>query len=927
MSGSQRQAHNAPPARSLIARLLGGALPAIAMVVALLHASLAFATTTGALKGVTSDLTGLPIPGVTVTLSGVGMIGGSQERVSDANGAFNFVQLLPGEYELTAAKTGFKAVTLKGIQISVNRTMVQNITLPEESSDVEVVEVVRQKTIDVEDTTIGEVLTKDYLQNIPTGRDYQSAVTMAAGVIGYGNPNMAGAGTNENTYMLDGANITDPVTGTFSVNFNYDAIQQIEVVLGGYMPEYGVSLGGIINLVTESGTNNLEFLSSFFYLNGNWGPRIDGRFTADGFELAPSAFDQSYRIITVSGKVSGPVVRDKAWFIVSYEHARSLIQNIGIDVPRDYDAHYVLAKLTVQPSSEHRFTTFIQLDPTVIDNTDQTTQTVRPEAQGRQAQGGVVTQARWQWFLTPDANLDTAFVFQKSFIEVGSVPCTHNRNLGYHPCEPGELENNTDWTTPGRLGSFGAYDSVTYPYFTFDDRFRYQASTKLNIVSIDAGAFGTHDIGAGVEVNQTVWDTIQGYTGNVYYVDLNLLPYDPQTLVNWYAVETTGPIKYRTTGSQWSTYIQDAWKVVPNLTLKGGARFDRSIQRNDLGEPVVEGMLLAPRAYFSWDPFGDQKSKVSGGYGRFNDSSNLGVASFVSGASYGFKLVYGEINGEYTSNNQALAFDVPRGNDNVANENLLMPRVDELLLIVERELIPDVAIRNNLVYKMTRYLFEYDELNVIYDEDGSAIIGSRFSDPFNTISRLRTPQLARRNYIQYDLTLDKLQAKRWSARLTWTYANSLGTSQSSLSGSFANDPQSQYNYGPQFTDRNHVVKAFGYWQLPTEPWDQTIGFLVTYYSGAPLERFYYSEKDFGYSLRIFDRGIYTRWPGLWEASVKFNQDIDVRRGTLQLQLDLLNMFNFQTPDSFWATFYSNNRMLIASRQDPLQIQLGVRYEF
>jgi hypothetical protein len=39
------------------------------------------------------------------------------------------------------------------------------------------------------------------------------------------------------------------------------------------------------------------------------------------------------------------------------------------------------------------------------------------------------------------------------------------------------------------------------------------------------------------------------------------------------------------------------------------------------------------------------------------------------------------------------------------------------------------------------------------------------------------------------------------------------------------------------------------------------------------------------------------------------------------------MFNFQTPDSFWATFYSNNRMLIASRQDPLQIQLGVRYEF
>ncbi len=248
------------------------------------------------------------------------------------------------------------------------------------------------------------------LQKIPAGRDYQSAVQRAAGVIGYGNPNMSGGAYNENTYMLDGANITDPVTGTFSVNFNYDAIQQIEIVLGGYMPEYGVSLGGVVNLVTETGTNNLQFQTSIYYLNGNWAPKLDARYTADGYELAPSSFDSSFQTVNVTGKVSGPVVRDRAWFIVSYEHARSLIANVGIDVPRDYDAHYVLAKLTLQPSSEHRITTFLQLDPTVIDNIDQTSQTVKPEAQGRQAQGGYVSQVRWQWFLSPNANIDTAVV-------------------------------------------------------------------------------------------------------------------------------------------------------------------------------------------------------------------------------------------------------------------------------------------------------------------------------------------------------------------------------------------------------------------------------------------------------------------------------------------------------------------------------------
>ncbi len=501
----------APPARFM--SLLRTVLPAVAMVIALLHASAAWSMTTGALKGVVSDLDGLPVPGVEITLTGDTLIGGAQVRSTDGSGAFNFVQLPPGAYKLTLVKAGFKSVTLQGIGVNVNRTSIQNVTLAPMDSDIEVVTVTTRKTIDVEDTTRGEVLTKDMLQKIPAGRDYQSAVQMAAGVIGYGNPNMSGGAYNENTYMLDGANITDPVTGTFSVNFNYDAIQQIEIVLGG-----------VVNLVTETGTNNLQFQTSIYYLNGNWAPKLDARYTADGYELAPSSFDSSFQTVNVTGKVSGPVVRDRAWFIVSYEHARSLIANVGIDVPRDYDAHYVLAKLTVQPSSEHRITTFLQLDPTVIDNIDQTSQTVKPEAQGRQAQGGYVSQVRWQWFLSPNANIDTAVVTQKSYIEVGSVPCTHNYGLGYHPCEPGEADNYVDWETPGRLGAFGAFDSVTYPYFNFDDRFRYQASSKLSIVSIDAGKFGTHDFGAGVEANQTVWDTIQGYTGNVYYYDLNLLP-------------------------------------------------------------------------------------------------------------------------------------------------------------------------------------------------------------------------------------------------------------------------------------------------------------------------------------------------------------------------------------------------------------------
>ena len=908
----------------------------LGFLVALLIAMPAFALTTGDLRGtVTDEEDGLPIPGVSITLTGDTLIGGAQEKTTDANGTFQFTQLPPGSYQLTATKGGFQSVTVTGLSVDVNRTTIQNVALPVAGGEEIVVEG-SKNPVDVEDTTRGEVLTKEFLQRIPVGRSYQSAVQMAAGVTGGANPNMGGSSFNENTYMLDGANITDPVTGTFSLNFNYDALQQIEVLLGGYEPEYGVSLGGVINLVTETGTNNLQFDTSVFYNNGDWRPRMDARYTADGYQLAPTGFDTTFQLLRVSAKVSGPIIRDRAWFIVSYQHSRSLIANTGIPQPRDFDGHYVLGKLTIQPSSEHRFTTFLQLDPTAIDNTNQSTIFQKPEAQGRQAQGGFVTQARWQWFLSPDANLDTQVVVQKTFIEVNAVPCTHNRDLGYHPCKADEEEGFIDWETPGRLGLFGAYDSVNYGYFYFDDRLRYQATSKLSVLSWNDPWGGSHDFKVGTEAIQTVWDQVQGYSGNTLYYDLNEIAFDPETFKNYYWLEITGPIKFRTTGSQWNFFVQDAYKPIPNLTLKYGVRFDNTVMRNDIGEPVVSGSLWGPRAYAAWDPFGDQKTKIAGGYGRFNDTGRLSVASFTSVNSYGSKLFLGEFFGGQLNetgggfvNSQNLMYDwAPRENLNSAHDTIRMPRVDEVILTVEREVLEDIKVGTFLSGKFTRFSFEYDETNIIYDEDGSAIIGARDGNQLINRFRLRTPALAMRDYFQGDFYIDKVLSRRWFGRVTYSYISSLGTSSTALSGSFSNDPQTQYNYGRfAATDIRHQVKGYAAWQLPTDPWEQTLGMTLTYLSGNPLERLYYNDEDFGYSLRIRDRGIYYRFPPNWFINFKFTQDLDVRKGTVQLDLEVQNILNNRAPYNFSSVFYTQNRLLTTTRQDPIRIQLGLRYQF
>ena len=259
------------------------------------------------------------------------------------------------------------------------------------------------------------------------------------------------------------------------------------------------------------------------------------------------------------------------------------------------------------------------------------------------------------------------------------------------------------------------------------------------------------------------------------------------------------------------------------------------------------------------------------------------------------------------------------------------PSVDELILTLEREVIKDLALTSSMSGKFTRNGLEFDDQNLIYDSDGSAIIGSRYADEFNSYFRLRSPVLAKRDFLQWDMGFRKVQARRWQASGTYTYIRSVGSSPNALSGSFAIDPQTQYNYGRMVqTDIAHSIKGYWSWDLPTDPWKQSIGGTIVYESGLPLERFYFADNPYpsgSYSQRIRPRGVYTRFPGWWEVSLKFVQDFDVRKGTLKIDVEFANVFNNRAPQNFYATFYTENRLFTSYRQDPFRFQIGLRYQF
>jgi len=880
--------------------------------------------TSGTVKGVTIDEGGLPIPTVTIIVTSENLMGSRQTK-TDANGRFYLAELPPGTYTLTAEKAGFAKKAFPKLAVNVGRNTILTIELPlQQAGEEMIIEEVRP-TIDTESATRGSVLTKEFLDRIPAGRSYQQAVQMAAGVTGGANANIGGASYNENTYMLDGVNITDPVTGTFSLNFNFDAIEQIEVLTSAFDPEYGYNLGGSINVVTRAGGNTLQANTGLYYTNGNWAPKLDARYAADGFPLAPTDFDTQYEVLRAGSTISGPIVRDKIWYIASYQYSRSLISSVGVDIPRDFDGHYVFTKLTAQPTAEHRFTLLAQTDPSTIDNVYQS-RFVKPEAQARQAQGGFLTSLNWDWFISPEMFLETKTLLQKSFIEQSAVPCTHDQDLGYHPCEPTELDNNIDFVTPARDGLYNAFSRDNAGFFLFDDRWRASVESKFSVLQLEFA--GTHDIKVGLGADTTAWTQSYGYAANAYFVDLNAITYDPDTLANYYWIETTGPYEYTATANHWGAFLQDVYKPIDNLTFRYGTRYDQSTLRNDVGDEIIDVGLWGPRFSVIWDPWANGKTKVVGSMGRFNDSGRLAVASFMAQTGNGAKLFIGEYfdgdeHWESEAKNDYLYN--PIENTNSVLDGAISPHSDEFSVGAERELFQDLAAQLYFTGKFTRNLWAYDDLNLIWDEDGYNVMGAR-DGTFEQRARLRSPNIAQRNYYRTDVGLKRNMADRWAVEGNYSLTYSRGTVLGSPSGVLAVSPQvKHYIDGYLFTDVRHDVSAGFSWDIPDDPWTTRLGGVVFYESGNPKSRTYSGGGPNGSSILKQTVGTYAREKAWFSINLKVDQAVPVRKGKLWAVAEVYNLLNNRQGDS--AGISSTNRWIIQGRQDPVELMLGARYEF
>src|SRR3954449_9861973 len=291
-------------------------------------------TTTGSIGGLVTDEQGGVLPGVTVSVTAAQ---GAQTFVTDAQGRFFAPFLTPGTYVVRAELQGFRAAEQRNVEVRLGQRAELNLKMGV-GGLTETVEVTgSHAVVDTTNTTVGANIDSQMLARIPVNRTLADTLYLAPGVTsgggtGRSNPSMSGASGLENQYLVDGVNITNPgygglgaysiVLGSLGTGVTFDFIQEVQVKTGGYEAQYGQATGGVVTVVTKSGTNNMRG-TLFGYAQPS---RLQSSFTP--ITLASATRSEAVNTVETQAsdggaEVGGPVWRNRLFYFAAIDPQRN----------------------------------------------------------------------------------------------------------------------------------------------------------------------------------------------------------------------------------------------------------------------------------------------------------------------------------------------------------------------------------------------------------------------------------------------------------------------------------------------------------------------------------------------------------------------------------------------------------------------------
>jgi Carboxypeptidase regulatory-like domain/TonB dependent receptor len=300
----------------------------VVVVLLALFANLHFASAQtlerGAIRGTVYDVSKAAIPGAKLTLTSTAT-GLKRELTTNENGAYAFEAVTPGRYTLVVEAPNFATYTVKDVVINVGASIGLDIPMQLKTTT-QTVEVTAEAAGAVDTTTAGvsQLLDSRSLENLPfPGRDYRdlAQLTPSAQVVPglRGNIRLGGQQSDYTGLVIDGADATNNYFGenfgsleTKNLTVPIESVQEFQVVTNGFAPEFGRATGGLLNVVTKSGTNQLHGEAHEYYRGG-------GMSKNDALGN-PSGIDWQNQF---GGSIGFPIHKDRQWLFLSTDIQRN----------------------------------------------------------------------------------------------------------------------------------------------------------------------------------------------------------------------------------------------------------------------------------------------------------------------------------------------------------------------------------------------------------------------------------------------------------------------------------------------------------------------------------------------------------------------------------------------------------------------------
>jgi hypothetical protein len=602
--------------------------------------------TTGGVTGNVSDEVGTPIAGALIEAEGPY---GTVSATTDDQGEYRFPRLTPGAYTVTANLEGY-AESSAEVRVVLGEMVTVSFALQRATFEQEVTVYSDTVAIDFTQSATATSVREWEIDYLPRGRDFTDVVGIAAGAV-YDNQaggiSIDGASGLENRFVIDGIDTTDPQIGDSSVPMRAEFMEEVQIKSAGYMAEYGGSTGGVINAVTRSGRNTWHGGVLVDYENNSWNgsarPQIEyapcTRCQTDD-EAESITWDKDDETRWDPGIfLGGPIVRDYLWFFGSYQpgirNTKRTVDWNSYD-PDTYEQDFQVDYATLNLTANIASSLLLKLGASV---SPYTTEGLLPNRDGK---SDLFEQENWaplgvegeretysltaDWIATDNFVVSGRAGFYHTNVEDTGVPffdVTHNYST---LSIPGYLENHGD-DIPSEWQQNPGYFSN---YFT---NARARDIYERTAGGLDASWYfrgaGDHALKFGYQTEEIHNDVQDGYNSDriLYYWDRTYTSSEGESINGNYGyfrllnINTFGNVDTRNE----AFFVQDAWSVLPNLTLNIGLRAEHEAIPNFGAtgpDPAVEfdyDEKLAPRLGFAWDMFGDSKWKLYGSYGLYYD--------------------------------------------------------------------------------------------------------------------------------------------------------------------------------------------------------------------------------------------------------------------------------------------------------------------